>query len=349
MFKPNYTITNKINNYIAEIAEARAIIFHAPLIPKWAINLRREALLRSTYASTSIEGNKLSFEEVSDLMIGRDVIALVKDKKEVLNYFETLGYLDNLTIDKKPVIDNKDILTLHKKITKGTLENPKNCGQYRSGSQYVVVANRFTKEITFRPPETKEVPKLMDDFLNWINDPETNKINTIIEAGITHYEFVRIHPFIDGNGRTARTLATLILIRRGFDTKRFFTLDDFYNSDRPRYYKTLKSIDQKTLDLTGWLEYFCEGVNISIKAVKDKIIMLTGDKKREQGNEQIAIDERQIRIFELLKKQGKITNKEIQELLKVSNKTAYNLIEGLIKSNIIKKAGKGRGVFYVLR
>jgi len=104
MFKTNFNITNKITHYLTEIAEARAIIFNAPLIPKWEIDLRRQALINSTHASTSIEGNKLSFEEVSDLMIGRKITATLKDKKEVLNYFEALRYLDSLK-NKKEIVD----------------------------------------------------------------------------------------------------------------------------------------------------------------------------------------------------------------------------------------------------
>lgn len=164
MFKPNFNITNKIAHYLTEIAEARTIIFNTPLIPKWEIDLRRQALIKSTHASTSIEGNKLSLEEVSDLMIGRKITAILKDKKEVLNYFEALRYLDNL---KKKEITNSDILKLHKIITKGVLDDPKNSGHYRTPADEkkkgrVVVAERlgqFTRRITFTPPPAKEVPK----------------------------------------------------------------------------------------------------------------------------------------------------------------------------------------------
>lgn len=343
MFEPNYKISETTLKYLKEITENRTVILNSPLVPKWDLKLRREALLNSTHASTSIEGNSLSFEEVSDLMIGRDVTALRKDKQEVLNYFEALEKLDKL---KDKNITNKDILKLHKTITKGTLENPDNEGKYRYGKQYVIVGNRFTRQVTFRPPQTKEVPKLMDNLIDWLNK-EQGEIDPVIEAGLTHYEFVRIHPFIDGNGRTARALATLVLIKRDFDTKRFFALDDFYNSDRPRYYQVLKNIDPKTVDLTGWLEYFCEGVAVSTKAIKDKVMLLTGGKAK--AGKQTAIDNRQMRIVEQITKDGKITNKGVQELLKTSNKTAYNLLSSLVDTGVIKKMGKGRSTVYVLR
>lgn len=320
---------------------------NAPLIPKWEIELRREALLESTHASTSIEGNPLSIEEVTDLLIGRDITAYAKDKKEVLNYFEALEYLDKLKGRGK--IDNKDILQLHKVITKGVLDNPENSGKYRSGNQYVYVGNRYTGEVTHRPPATKEVPGLMNEFIEWINNPKADEINPVIEAGIAHYELVRIHPFIDGNGRTARVLASLIILRRGFDTKRFFTLDDFYNSDKKRYYKALKEVNQTTLDLTDWTEYFCEGVAVSIKAVKEKVLSLTGGKEKTEKDTQIALDFKQIKLVEFLRKVGRITNKQVRELLSVSNKTAYEELQKLEKYKIIRKIGKGRSTHYVRR
>lgn len=355
MLNPNFNITNKIIRYLTEIAEARAIIFNAPLIPKWEIDLRRQALINSTHASTSIEGNKLSLEEVSDLMVGRKITATLKDKKEVLNYFEALRYLDSLKNRKE--IANEDILKLHKVITKGVLDDPKNSGHYRTPEDEkkrgrVIIAERigqFTKRITFIPPPAKEIPKQMKEFVIWLNSTGIKELDPILEAGITHYEFVRIHPFVDGNGRTARVLASLILLRRGFDTKRFFTLDDFYNSDRPRYYKALKSVNSKTLDLTAWLEYFCKGVAVSTKAVKDKIMLLTGGKKKEQEAKQVALDYKQVKVVEFLQKEGSITNRQARDLLKVSNKTAYKLLQDLTENKVIKKVGKGRSVYYILR
>ena len=98
--------------------------------------------------------------------------------------------------------------------------------------------------------------RVIKNLVEWLNSNENEEIDSVVEAGIAHYEFVRIHPFIDGNGRTARVLAALILYKRGFNTKQFFCLDDYYDFDRQAYYKTLQSVNQKTLDLTKWLEYF---------------------------------------------------------------------------------------------
>lgn len=344
MFKPNFHYTDKIVRNLTIIAEARAIVLSAPLVPKWEVSLRRDALLRSAHSSTSIEGNPLSFEDVSALAAGRDVMARRKDKQEVLNYLEALERIPNFA-EKVPLTVD-DFFKIHKIITKDTLENPRDAGVFRN--RQVFVGNRTTGEVVFMSPPTEQVSRLVDEFLGWFNSQGVNEINSVIEAGITHYEIVRIHPFIDGNGRIARVMATLVLFKRGFDTKRFFALDDYYNQDRRSYYEALKSIDQTILDLTQWLEYFTEGVAISIKAVGDRVLALSKDIEILKKRGQIALTERQMEIVERIIDRGKISNREIREMFHISNRAAMDEISKLLKLEVIKSIGKGRSVHYVL-
>ena len=278
MFKPNFRYTNKIVNNLSQIAVARVLILNSPFVTKWEVVLRREAIIRSAHSSTAIEGNRLSLEHVGDLAFGREVVETHKDKQEVLNYLSVLENIDKLADGQD--ITEKNLLNIHKMVTQETLENPSDCGVYRN--RYAVIGNRLTDEVIFRPPPNEDVPKLVKALIEWINSSEAKALDAVIEAGIAHYEFVRIHPFADGNGRTARALATLILYLRGFDAKQFFCLDDYYDSDRPAYYKILQSVDQKTCDLTSWIDYFVEGVKVSILAVKEKIIRLSTEGSERQ-------------------------------------------------------------------
>lgn len=172
---------------------------------------------------------------------------------------------------------------------------------------------------------------------------------SVIETGIAHYEFVRIHPFVDGNGRSARVLATLILYLRGFDAKQFFCLDDYYDSDRPAYYRVLRSVDPNALDITGWLEYFVEGVKVSIAAVKERIARLSSERLRRTTQGQIALTERQMRIVEIVNRQGKITNKDARTLFKISSQAAHKELVKLLQMGVIKTAGQGRSLSYELK
>ena len=345
MFQPNFRYIDKIVNNLTQIAVARELIINSPFIPKWEVILRHEAIIRSAHSSTAIEGNRLSLEQVSDLAQGREVMATRKDKQEVLNYLNVLENIDKLIKNEKIFEDT--ILNIHRMVTEGTLENLSDCGVYRN--RYVVVANRLTGEVYFRPPSNEDVPGLVRDMVEWLNSAEAKALDAAVEAGITHYEFVRIHPFIDGNGRTARVLATLILYLRGFDTKQFFCLDDYYDSDRPAYYRALQSVDQNTLDLTSWLEYFVEGVNVSTQAVKERIIRLSSERLRKTRKGQIALTERQMSIVEFINLRGKITNKDVREMFKISPQAAHKEIMKLVELDVLSPIGKGRGLSYQLK
>ncbi|MCX5810220.1 MAG: Fic family protein [Proteobacteria bacterium] len=344
MFKPKYTITPEILKNLVKTAEAKAVLENAYLIPKWEVALRREALIRNAHASTAIEGNPLTLEQVSELARGRDIMATRKAKAEVLNYLKVLEDLPTLSEEGK--ITEKTMLTIHRLLTKDALENPDDSGVYRN--RQVVIGNRITGVITFRPPDTKDVPVLMKALVKWLNSKDALETNPVLEAGISHYEFVRIHPFIDGNGRTARTLASLVLYLRGFDTKQFFALDDYYDSDRQAYYNALQGVDSKTLDVTEWLEYFTYGVALQIEGVQKKVLSLSIDIKRKELKGQIPLTERQMKIVERINTSNHITNKIIREMFKLSDEGALKEINKLVKLGVVKSDGKGRSIKYIL-
>jgi Fic family protein len=343
VFKPNFTYTNKIVKNLTVIAEAKTIILNSSLVPKWEVSLRKEAILKSTHFSTAIEGNPLTMEEISALADGRNIMAKQKDKQEVLNYIDTLKEIPYFSSFNPLNLD--ELLKIHHSLTKETLGNNEYEGNIRNKQVYV---GRSDGTIIFMPPKTEEVLNLINNFLEWFNSSNLNEIDPVIIAGLTHYELVRIHPFIDGNGRFARLMATLVLYKYGFDLKRFFTLDDYYNMNLSDYYNALKTVDQDTLDLTEWLEYFTDGVAFSLNGVKEKVIGISKNVKilKEQG--QISLNERQMKIVEKIISEGKITNKDIRDIFLISNTSAKKETANLEKLNVIKREGKGRNTHYVL-
>ncbi|MBA7477790.1 hypothetical protein ES707_13204 [subsurface metagenome] len=344
MFKTNFKITNKIINNIVDISAARELILNASLLPQWEVKLRREAIIKMAHHSTSIEGNPLTFEQVKKLLIGNKIAAWEKDKNEVLNYVRVLEYIDKLGEKKVKEITEDIILKIHQLNTKGILPEHQS-GFYRKVP--VAVVNGYGRVI-FQPPPVNRITTLMKDFISWLNSDQAQELYPVLLSGISHYEFVRIHPFIDGNGRTARALATLILYLKGFDTKRFFALDDYYNEDRDRYYAALQTVDQKTLDTTQWLEYFCEGVAVSMNRVKDTVLQLSNDRRLKDKRGQIFLNEKQIRILKYLQTGLKITTKECQDMFDVSERTARNYLNELVKKDLIKPVGPQKGRYYVL-
>ncbi len=345
MFMPNFRYTNTIVKNLTHIAGAQAIIANAPLIPKWQVSLRRDALIQSAHSSTAIEGNPLTLDEVSELAAGREIMVNRKDKQEVLNYLEALERIPEF--GEKDPLKKSDLLRIHKLVVKDTLDHPLDEGTYRN--RQVVVRNLATGKITFKPPETEDVPRLVDDFLKWFKSSEAVELDPVLHAGITHYEIARIHPFIDGNGRTARIMASLVFYIRGFDVKRFFALDDYYDNDRKPYYDALKTVDPKTRDTTTWLEYFSEGIAVSVEAIRKKVIGLSKDIKILKQKGQIALTERQMRIVEILIKEEKTAIGRISTEFKITRQAALKEMNKLTEFEVIHLKGKGRGAYYVLQ
>jgi Fic family protein len=344
MYCPNFTITNKILNHIAETSASREVILNAPLLPKWEVKLRKEAILKMAHHSTSIEGNRLTMEEVNRLLRGEDIAAWEKDKKEVLGYVKVLEYIDNLGEKGADKITEDIILEIHRLNTQGILKDSE-AGHYRKVQ--VAVVNGLGR-VTFQPPEASQVPSLMIDFIAWLNSKEARELYTVLVSGIAHYEFVRIHPFVDGNGRTARALATLILYLRGFDTKRFFALDDYYNEDRRRYYAALQTVDPQIINITQWLEYFTEGVAVSMGRVKQAILDLSVDRRLKEQRGQIYLNDRQMKILKYLQTNPRITISEIQKMFDISRDTANRTLKPLLENTLVKRRGKGRAIYYEL-
>lgn len=348
-FQPKYTISEKILNNLTQIASAREIIEQSHLVPKWEAKLRRDALMRNTHSSTAIEGNKLTLEQVEALAAGKDVAATAKDKQEVLNYLEALEKIS--TLAKKGEIRVADVLNIHRLITKDVMQNSADSGVFRNRQVYVgkriFDGSVFREEVEYMPPKTEEVPGLVKEFIDWLNLEKTWEINPVLLAGIVHYEIARIHPFIDGNGRTARLLATLVLYLSGFDHRRIFALDDYYDRDRKSYYAALKTAQDFSGDITQWLEYFTTGVASSVQEAKDAIAKL-GAKTKRAGREQISLTPKQMQIVEYITSHGKVTNRELQELFKISAQSILKELNKLVELKVIKLAGEGRSSYYIL-
>ena len=347
MYEPHFQRTDTLIAMISRIEAERAVVLGASIAARWESQLRHEALIRSAHHSTSIEGNPLSLEEVTDLLEGREVTAHPREKREVLNYVEVLDYIDREYQSRpdKPVTEDT-ICQLHRLVVRGVLPEHK-AGRYRRVP--VVVGIPATGEVRFRPPDWDEVPRLMADLVAWLNSPQTSALMPVLQAGIAHYEFVRIHPFVDGNGRTARALATLLLYKRGFDTKRFFALEEYYNVDRQSYYGALAAADQSG-DLTEWLEYFVQGIAVEMVRLEQRITALGQIVRQAPGTEAAALglNSRQIRALEFLLREPRLTTALYVQLNRVSRATAQRDLADLVARGLLRRRGVGRGIHYVL-
>lgn len=331
---------------IARIEASEEVIRHAPILPLWEKQFREDAVVRTIYHGTHIEGNQLHKDEAKDVLMGRDVLARPRDIQEIINYRKVVECIDEEANRKIEKITEPLVKKFHKIIVEKILPAEQS-GEYRM--KQVVVRNSQTGEVTFRPPPPMEVPFLMREFMYWLNRDDKDEMHPVIKAGIAHHELVRIHPFIDGNGRVARSLATLVLFLGGYDIRRFFSLEEYYDKDALTYYENLQRASAG--NLTAWLEYFTYGAAIEFDRIKEKILKLSRDAKMKEkiGGQQIFLNERQIKIVEYIQEVGYLQNKAFTSLFSdVSEDTVLRDLQDLTKKGLIKKVGSTKAARYVM-
>lgn len=354
MYQPKYSITNKLVKSINQIVGAHILIINAPLKPKWEAGLKHRALVKSVHSSTHLEGNPLTQQEVDQVLRGmkpkrefrkRDIL-------EVTNYREVLKYISDTYKNPKLLIDEKTILHLHYLCIKGIEGMEKEAGRYRTVQNYIVAGPRRVP--IYMPPPPQDVPKLMKDLVEWIQDAEKNEVSPFIISAIAHYEFESIHPFVDGNGRTGRALSTLILYKMGYDTKSFFSLEEYFDTHPDEYYGNLKKIRSAYIetpnpDLTEWTEFFVYAIEAEMTRVETEIKeYLEGEQLRKQlRNEEI--NQRQFKAVKYIQKNGSIQTHEYIERFKCVRDTAVRDLNELVDRGILEIQGAGPQVRYVLK
>ncbi|MFZ5932706.1 MAG: Fic family protein, partial [Patescibacteria group bacterium] len=257
MYAPKFVISNKILKNIGSIEAAKEIIESAPLVPSFEKQFASDAIVRTIYHGTHIEGNDLTWVQTKKVLEGLNVYGRPRDIQEVINYRNVVKLIDDLTY-----LRGGYSLEMLKEIHKLTVEKivPEDKAGVLRTSQ-VVVKEEDTGEVIFAPPPFVEVPYLLEDFFEWLNSGDAKEIHPVLRAGIVHYLLVAVHPFVEGNGRAVRAFTTLILLKEGYDIKRFFSLEEHFDADPAAYYQALAEVDRgaKSLgqrDLTVWLEYF---------------------------------------------------------------------------------------------
>lgn len=351
MYNPKFIITNQILKNIGIIEAAREIIENSPLIPAYEKKFQDEAMLRTVHHGTHIEGNDLTFLQAQRVLEGEQIIARERDIQEVINYRNVMHYLDNIP---KPIHLNMQVLLMLHKLTIERIIANEQVGKVRQTQ--VVIKDGSSGEVIFRPPPAIEVMFLLEDFFAWLNSAGGRELHSVLRAGIAHYVLVAIHPFVEGNGRVARAFATLVLFAEGYDIKKLFSLEEYFDRDAASYYEAIKAVDEQASDLAGrdmtpWLEYFTRGLSFELSRIKDQIKRLSVDLKlKDKFGGQIELSERQLKFMEYLSKRPTLRRLDAKKLLPmISEDTILRELQDLIKKGIINKVGAGRGAKYKLK
>lgn len=330
-WQPRYQLTNSIVNSLTAIEAARVLVEGAALPPTTLAELSRQAKIRATHYSTRIEGNRLTLDEAEDVISGRRRVfhGRERDVAEVRNYWDALTKVEEWARKGRPVSQE-----LIQRIA-ALVMNGKRAGraEYRTGQN--VIRDSVSGGIVYLPPEAKDVPSLMEEMVSWVHRAEVDGVPAVVIAGLAHYQFVTIHPYYDGNGRTARLLATFILHRSGYGLDGMFSLEEYHSRDIASYYGALDVgghhnyyMGRSDADLTGWIEYFTGNVEAVFDAAKQEALRYASSPPVAEPDELRQLDHRALIVLASFSRQEHITSADVAQTLGLSERMARVLLAG---------------------
>ncbi len=331
-YEPQFSITPHLLSLVEQAAALRERIQSAAVELSWIPALQKDTRTRNSHASTAIEGNPLTLEQVRALEEGRELSAVeARPKREILNYFAGLRYVEKHA--RKKTLRHEDIFKLHRLLA-GKVMDQGEAGRYRTIQ--VRVGRHY-------PPAAADVSGLMFELLEWWNK-KAPELSPALSSSILHYQFEWIHPFADGNGRTGRALALWELYRRGFDSHHIFSVDEYYWEDRPAYYRALDAVRDDGGDLTGWLEYCAQGLRDTLDRVWTRV-----QSYQVKSPGKLVLRPRQEQLLRLLRDHGSMAPSELWGALRISKQGAMDLLRPLISAGLVEKIGTKKTGRYALK
>ncbi len=336
MFTPYYNVSPALLRDIKRIT----LLVHEinkQVIPEVVLlEQQNEARSLSTYASTSIEGNPLSLTEVKRLVKGSPA-QLRRTEREVVNYNQVLTWLSE---SKGARLDVALLLRMHAGVMDGLLPAHQT-GRFRR--EPVVVHEPRTGDIIFLPPDHDDVPRLVDELLAFLVENQT--LDALILAGLLHRQLALIHPFMDGNGRTARLATHHLLGGLGLRLATLFSFENYYNQNVSRYFRQVGAFGNYyelagTLDFTAWLEYFAEGILDELQRVEKNLA--------RHRTPETSLRPHEAAILNHINAHGYITDSDYARLTERAKATRTLDFNRLIALGLIVRLGRGRRTYYRL-
>ncbi len=336
MFQPSYRISPRLLNTIKRITILLHELNKRQLSQVVLAELLSEAMVTSAYASTSIEGNPLPLTEVRRILKNKPV-HIRQSEQEVLNYNQVLT---NLNAQPDMAFTSELILSIHRGVTQNLLPAHQ-IGRWRQ--EPVVVYEPRSGNIVYLPPDYQEVERLMGELVDFVQQ-ERQRLDPLLLAGIFHKQFVVIHPFIDGNGRTARLTTKVLLAGLGLDFFNLLSFETYYNQNVTRYFQKVGVYGDyydlaDTLDFTPWLEYFAEGI-------LDELLRLEQQLEQQQSPPDTRLKAHHQAILSYIEQHRIITDHDYAQLTSRAKSTRSRDFKKLIKLGLIERKGSGRNTYY---
>ena len=350
MYTPKYSMTFDITYNLEEIERIKYRIERQLIMPKHEEWLRREAFIRTAYSSTMVENATISEEEMENAVKPYPPTDIPKARPDVVNYTRALEFVDFLSDMQDtniPTIHESSILQIHWLLMSGIHDTYVLPGKYRMSSNWI--EDQGMK--VYEPPIHIDVPILMREFSEWLMSGE--QIPPVIKAGIAHLHLVAIHPFVDGNGRVARLLATLLLQRHGFGFRKLLSLDAYYQRKRDNYIDALRrSLGQSynpQYDSTEWLNSFTNSIVLQAGILEQRLTDWRIQVEKIHSDwVNTGLNTRQIDGLIYATHMGYLTRKYYAEITNVSPITASRDIAMLVSIGLLKPEGKARNLKYMV-
>ncbi len=342
MFQPIYRITPRMVSDLTKTQEAQTIVSLLPLPASILLELQKESKEQTILLSTRMEGNSLPESEA------RAAIYTSKEsheEQELFNLMRALQEIEKWEERQLPITEEriKELHAIIRVIPGG--RRPK-YSEYREEQNQV---GRRNQAGFYLPPEPQDVPDLMEDLVAWVNAPEQMSLAAPIKAGIFMYQFLTIHPYMDGNGRTARMFATYILRRGGLGLKGLFVLERYYDKNLDAYYKNLQMdmhhnyyFGRNAADVTHWLEFFISGV---ATVFYDAAQIVTRKSQEYTSVEPVGLrklNAEQRMVFGVLAfRRDSLSTSELRALLGISDRTLRERLKNWIESEFLVPKSEG--------
>ncbi|MBQ3773414.1 MAG: Fic family protein, partial [Pseudobutyrivibrio sp.] len=304
-----------------------------------ANKLRKNSKKKSSYASTKIEGNPLSEKQVDEVIESDERKHYLRPEQEVRNYFLALNYLEEKA-KKNEKFSKKLILDLQKYVEKGASKEKIGLRGPMPPGILLAVYDSKTGHPDYIPPEYIDIPDLLDELVEYVN---TTDDHPLIVAAIVHYQLVTIHPFEDGNGRTARLLSGYILDINGFGFNGIGSLEEYFAYDIEEYYDSIQ-MGLPSLYYSGrdnpphpeiWFNYFLRMVLLYSNKVCEISESSSGE-ELEGSMSYLKGKEKELLLLLLKKYKGEFTPIEVSRELGVTNKTVINRLAVLVKIGFVE-------------
>ncbi|MEE9583705.1 MAG: Fic family protein [Dehalococcoidales bacterium] len=349
MYEPNFRSTEKLMDSLREIEEVQDLLRTIPIIPIMEERIQQEALVATVHYTTKIEGNPLDIKAVEKIGTQRfSSEHLDRPEQEVSNIYKTMDFIRNVANQDDVPIDESVVRQIHAYIVRD-IPSQGHPGEYKTKQN--AIADQTSKKTIFMPPNPSNTIQLMRELSAWLSRSPL-AFHPVIAAGIAHLELVAIHPFDDGNGRTARALSDLILYRYGYQFRYLFSWVRQVGVNMNSYHRILRDVlgDEygAKSDTTIWLEYFAEAISMSLAEKRPQLIEVRQTFVEGYNlGKRLGLKEDQYEALAFAVLTGDITTGEYMRAGRLSRSTAIKRLSELAEKGLLRVVGRGRSVRYV--